>query len=212
VTLVDRWLGRLVDALRDTGRLDDTLLVVLSDHGHNLGREGDEGLVSKQGHPMTRAVADLVLLVRRPDGADAGAVSDALLANHDVVATMLELAGVELPGERDGISVPPGAAGRDYVTIGWGPLVTVITDEWWFNASIWGEGPLLYDLRADTGLDEDLAGARPDVCAELLELAVADAGGEIPAAFVEYHNRPGCTPFEDITEHWQSGVLGPARR
>jgi hypothetical protein len=34
----------------------------------------------------------------------------------------------------------------------------------------------------------------------LLSLAVADAGGMIPADFAHYHDKPGCTPFEDRSQ------------
>ena len=36
----DSWLGRLVDALDETGRLDDTVVIVISDHGDMLGDRG----------------------------------------------------------------------------------------------------------------------------------------------------------------------------
>ncbi|MBC7237265.1 MAG: sulfatase, partial [Chloroflexi bacterium] len=73
VTMVDRWFGHLMETLANTGRLEDTVVAVISDHGHNIGHEpGDKGLVSKQGHPMTHAVADLVFMVRHPKGEAAG--------------------------------------------------------------------------------------------------------------------------------------------
>ena len=53
---------------------------------------------------------------------------------------------------------------REHVTVGWGPLVTVITDEWWYNANIWGEGELLYRVREDPNLEHSLAADRPEVC------------------------------------------------
>ena len=40
VTLVDRWLGELFEALRRMGRLDDTLLIFTSDQGEPLGEHG----------------------------------------------------------------------------------------------------------------------------------------------------------------------------
>ena len=202
VTMVDRWFGTFMETLRATGRLDDTLVAVISDHGHNLGIDpGDKGLISKQGHPMTHAVADLVMMVRHPGGEGAGTACDRLVYNHDLTATLLALAGQSMPEPIDGLSfwpalAPDAPAPRDHLTIGWGPLVTVITDEWWYNASIWGEGPLLYDVREDRRLERNLAAEQPEICERLRALAVADAGGEIPAAFKDYHDKPGCTPFE----------------
>jgi len=40
VRSMDDWLGRLLDTLTEGGRLDDTLLVVTSDHGENFGEGG----------------------------------------------------------------------------------------------------------------------------------------------------------------------------
>lgn len=202
VTMVDRWFGHLVETLRSTGRLEDSVVAVISDHGHNIGHEpGDKGLVSKQGHPMTHAVADLVMMIRHPAGQGSGSVCDGLCYNLDLTATLLALVGVTPWTPIDGIDLWPiaveGKPARPYVTIGWGPLVTVITDRWWYNASIWGEGELLYDVRQDPDLTTSLATERPDVCSELLGLAVTDAGGSIPEDFVRYHDKPGCTPFED---------------
>jgi arylsulfatase A-like enzyme len=215
VTMVDRWFGHFMDALRSSGRLETTVVAVMSDHGHNLGYEpGDKGLVSKQGHPMTHAVADLVLMVRDPTGRAAGTACDGLIYRHDVVVTLLALAGVRLSGVRDAIDFWPAVlgegSGRSHVTIGWGPLVTVITDEWWFNASIRGDGRLLYCVWEDSELVENLAELHPGICEQLAELAVQDAGGAIPREFAAYYDQPGCTPFEDVSLRWRR-VHGQAR-
>ena len=202
VTMTDRWFGYFLETLRNSGRLDDSVVAVISDHGHNVGHEpGDKGLISKQGHPMTHAVADLVLMVRHPQGEGAGTMHTGLLYNLDLTATLYSLAGIEPSTPLDGIDFWPQVLSqeqrlRDHVTIGWGPLVTVITDEWWYNANIWGEGELLYDLGTDPALQHSLAGERPALCRELCDLAVQDAGGSMPADFANYHDRPGCTPFE----------------
>ena len=202
VTMVDRWFGSFVKTLRDTGLLDTSLVAVISDHGHNIGHEpGDKGLISKQGHPMTHSVADLVLMIRHPEGQGAGTTYDGLIYNLDVTSTFFALSGVEPWGPLDGIDLWPrvlkGESAREHVTIGWGPLVTVITDEWWYNANIWGEGELLYRVREDPDLEHSLAESRPEVCKAMLDRAIQDAGGSIPPEFINYHDKPGCTPFED---------------
>ena len=144
VTLCDRWFGHFMEQLELSGRADDTVVIVASDHGHNLRYPDDKGLISKQGHPLTRAVADLVLLVRYPDRARAGETYDGLVTNTDIAATVLATGGVEGPTE--GRDIGPALrenlpSHRSHVSIGWGPLMTVITDDWWCNATIWGEAP-----------------------------------------------------------------------
>ena len=123
-------------------------------------------------------------------------------ADNDLVRkALLELRG-DPWGLLDGIDLwPKVVAGdglaREHVSLGWGPLMTVITDDWWYNANIWGEGELLHDVSGDPDLEHSVAEENPKVCAEMLDLAVQDAGGSIPEAFSVYHNKPGCTPFED---------------
>jgi len=203
VTMVDRWFGHFTETLKRAGRLDDSVVAVISDHGHNIGHEpGDKGLVSKQGHPMTHAVADLVMLIRHPSGQGAGTAYGGLVYNLDLTSTLLSLIGLRPWKPLDGIELWPTVLGddgtaREHVTVGWGPLVTVVTDDWWYNANIWGEGELLYAVQEDPYLEHSMADERPEVCAELLSLAVADAGGTVPADFSAYHDKPGCTPFED---------------
>jgi arylsulfatase A-like enzyme len=203
VTLFDRWFGYFIETLDTAGWLDNSVVAVISDHGHNIGHEpGDKGLVSKQGHPMTHAVADLVMMLRHPEGQAAGTQCHGLVYNFDLTSTLYGLAGVTPPRPIDGLDLWPRVLSgesdfRQHVTVGWGPLVTVITDEWWYNANIWGEGELLYDVTSDPDLQHSLAGERPDVCRDLLALAVQDAGGQVPEAFAAYHDKPGCTPFED---------------
>jgi arylsulfatase A-like enzyme len=203
VTMVDRWFGSFIETLRDTGLLDTSVVAVISDHGHNIGHEpGDKGLISKQGHPMTHAVADLVLMVRHPQGQAAGMTYNGLVYNLDLTSTIFGLTGVQPWKPLDGFNFwPKVLAGderaREHVTVGWGPLVTVVTDEWWYNANIWGEGELLYHLPDDPNLEHSLAEEQPQACQDLLALAVQDAGGSIPPEFVNYHDKPGCTPFED---------------
>ena len=203
VTLFDRWFGEFMETLRTTGLMENSAVAVISDHGHNLGRDpGDKGLVSKQGHPMTHGVADLVMMLRHPDGQAAGTTYDGLVYNLDLTATLLSLADIKPWGPLDGIDLWPkvlakDGSAREHLSVGWGPLITVITEKWWYNANIWGEGELLYDANGDPDLEHSVAEENPKVCAEMLDLAVQDAGGSIPEEFSVYHNKPGCTPFED---------------
>lgn len=198
VTLVDKWLGHFVDTLDDLGLRDDTLLMVVSDHGHYLG---EQGLISKQGHPLSRGVADLVFMVRHPDGLGAGAVRDQFVSHTDIPATILSYADVEPADELEGTDILPivaddTASHRDHVTVGWGSFVMVRDDRYWYNAFIWGERPRLFDLAADPWLERNIAADHPDICARYHEIALDDAGGDFPAYLrhMAAARDPGCTP------------------
>jgi arylsulfatase A-like enzyme len=208
VTLMDRWLGKFLETLRAAGRMDDSMIFLMSDHGHNLGIEpGDKGIISKQGQPMTHAVADLVMMMRDPQGEGAGTYCDALCYNVDITSTVLAMLGVTPPNPIDGVDLRPwiksNAKGRDYVTVGYGPIITTITDQWWYNASIWGESPLLYKINEDPNLVNNLAAQFPEVCEQLRMLAVKDAGGQIPESFKTFTWMQGCSPLiGDMTTPW----------
>jgi arylsulfatase A-like enzyme len=201
VTMADRWFGHFMEALKLSGRLEDTIVAIISDHGHNLGHEPEDmGLIGKQGHPMTRAVADLVMMVRHPSGQGAGMECNKLVYDHDLSCTLLQLAGISPGSQMEGLDfweavMDSSRETREYTTIGWGSLITVINDRWWYNANIWGDGSLLFDLKADPKFERNLADRHPDICKELLELAVKDAGGKIPEHFSDLRDTPPCKLF-----------------
>jgi len=195
-TLVDRWLGHFMESLRSSGRLDDTVVALISDHGHNLG---DASLTGKQGYPLTRAVADLIMMIRHPAGESAGTRCDALCYNLDLTVTLMKTLGEEVPEQMEGIDLWPVVRGekpgRDHVTVAWGPEVTFIDDTWWCNDVFWGGAPLLHDLHSDPGLTRNVAGRYPEVTKRAVEKFREDAGGEFPVWLRECPRSPGCTPI-----------------
>ena len=195
-TLVDRWLGHFLDALHVSGRTEATIVAVISDHGHNLG---DSNLTGKQGHPLTRAVADLIMMIRHPSAEAAGSRCDALCYNFDLTTTLMALLGEPIPDQMQGLDLWPVVRGkkpgRDHVTIAWGPYITFVDDTWWCNAKFWGDDPLLYDLKKDPELARNLADQHPDVVRRAVEIFREDAGGEFPEWLGADQGRPGCTPI-----------------
>ncbi len=195
-TLTDRWLGHFMAALRSSGKLDDTVVALISDHGHNLG---DAGLTGKQGYPLTRAVGDLIMMIRHPDGEAAGAKCDALCYNFDLTTTLMNMLGKQPTDQMQGIDLWPVVRGekpaRDHVTVGWGPEVTYIDDKWWCNDAFWGVNPLLYDLQSDSELTRNLAADHPEVVQKAVDIFRKDAGGDFPDWLRNWQRSPGCTPI-----------------
>ncbi len=200
-TMVDRWLGHFMEALRSSGRLDDTVVAVISDHGHNLG---DSGLTGKQGYPLTRAVGDLIMMIRHPAGEAAGTECAALCYNFDLTVTLMEMLGQEISPQMQGIDLWPVVRGeqpgRSHVTVAWGPEVTYIDERWWCNDVFWGGDPLLYDLERDPELTRNIAGDHPDVIARAVEVFREDAGGDFPDWLRGWQRSPGCTPILSAEE------------
>src|ERR687883_1730113 len=92
VTMTDRWLGRFLDRMEDLDLFDNTLLILLSDHGI---AHGEHGVVGKLPYTLWPEVTDIPFLIRHPEGKGAGMTSDYYASTHDVAPTILGFLGVE---------------------------------------------------------------------------------------------------------------------
>jgi arylsulfatase A-like enzyme len=131
LSMIDAWVGRVLDAL-DRNRLWDTTAVFLcTDHGHYLGEKDVWG---KPAVPIYEPLGHIPLLVAWP-GATPRQIP-ALTTNVDLCATWLDLFGAELPQRRHGRSLLPLLCGstetvRDWALAGvWGREVHLMTREW----------------------------------------------------------------------------------
>jgi choline-sulfatase len=165
VGIIDDGVGRIVDSLAATGRLDDTWILYTSDHGE-MG--GDHGLMSKCVfyEPSMR----VPLIVRPPRGA-ARRVDDSLVDQLDIPATIRAIAGAPDVAGSDGRSrLDPDRRRRDVsVSENWG-FAAFVTDRYKLVVDEDRVAPCqLFDLHADPTEDHDLV-ADPDAKAVVDEL------------------------------------------
>lgn len=97
---VDHQVGRFLAALDRTGQAPNTIVVFISDHGESLG---EHGLYSKR--TMYEGAVRVPWLVRWPQRIQAGLTIHTPVAGVDLVPTLLDLAGVPLPGPVHGRSL-----------------------------------------------------------------------------------------------------------
>lgn len=174
VTHVDHHLGRLLDALNDFGLSDDTLVVVLSDHGTELW---DHGEVRKGFHGVRyRHNAEILCAVRFPGGEHAGRRVEGFVLSHDIVPTLLDLAGVPHP-PMDGENLMPLVTGesvdwRDHIVTGWANVgrstrAAVRTADFAYtcDADAADLDEFLFDVQADPGEMRNIAPDRPEITA-----------------------------------------------
>lgn len=103
ITEIDHHVGRMVAALRAHGELERTLVVFTADHGEMLG---DHWLLGKE--CFFREAFHVPLIVRDPSpGAVRGRVIDAFTEHVDLMPTILERIGQEVPLQCDGHSLVP---------------------------------------------------------------------------------------------------------
>ncbi len=103
VSAVDEQLGRVLDTLRALGMWDDTMVIVTSDHGEQLGDQGTLG----KGGPFESSY-HIVGIVRDPRHPEAhGTVVTDFTENVDLFPTVCDAIGVEVPSQCDGMPLTP---------------------------------------------------------------------------------------------------------
>ena len=100
VAYADELVGRLLAPLRAKGTLEHTIVAVTADHGEGLGEHGEQ----EHGFFLYRETVRVPLVLRLPGGARAGLRVSGTVAQVDLPATLLDLAGVSATG-MDGVSL-----------------------------------------------------------------------------------------------------------
>ena len=104
---VDESLGRILQTLENLGTLDETVVVVTSDHGYFYGEHG----LSDERRLAYEETLRIPLLVRFPPRVARGSVVEPMALTIDLAPTFLELGGAE-PGAVDGMSLAPLLTGK----------------------------------------------------------------------------------------------------
>lgn len=176
VRYADEHVGRWLNALADAGVLDNTAVMISSDHGETLGELG----TYCDHHFADEHTTHVPLILHWPgiDGAEGGQVARGLHYQLDVAATAVELAGGNPAPGWDGSSfaeeLRAGAepAGRDHLILShgaWTAQRAVRTEGWLYLRSFHDgfhglDDTLLFDLDDDPHEQHDVSGAHPDVC------------------------------------------------
>lgn len=90
ITLIDDWVGKILDQLDAKGELDNTWILFNSDHGEMLG---DHGLSSKA--VFYEQAVRVPCILKPPNGTSNGINSDALVEHIDIPVTMIDIAGAK---------------------------------------------------------------------------------------------------------------------
>jgi len=104
LTMMDRWFGRLLDELKRQGILDETLIILTTDHGHMLG---EHGITGKNWFHSWNELAHIPLIVHPPGNVRAGERRTQLTQNTDLLPTLLDYFGVSFDNPIHGESWKP---------------------------------------------------------------------------------------------------------
>jgi arylsulfatase A-like enzyme len=145
LSMIDHWLGRVLDACDRLDLWRDTAFFLCTDHGHYLG---EKDLFGKPGVPVYEPLGHIPLLVAWPGVAPRSI--DALTTSVDLFATLAELFAARVPQRTHGRSLLPLVRGE----------AVRVRD--WLLCGIWGREVHLVDerlkyARGPTGANEPLS-------------------------------------------------------
>lgn len=169
IRYADEHVGRVLNALADAGVLDDTMIIVTSDHGENQGELGVYGDHMTADHITSR----VPMIICKP-GLAGGRVDTALHYQTDVGATIVEMLGREVPKHWDGQSFAESflkgeSKGRDYLVVSqmswscqravrWGDHIFIRT---WHTGFKEYPSRMLFNVAEDPHELNDLSRAQP---------------------------------------------------
>ncbi|MGB6369350.1 MAG: sulfatase-like hydrolase/transferase, partial [Thermoanaerobaculia bacterium] len=139
ISYADLWIGRLLEGAEERGLLDDTLIILIGDHGESLGDHG-ETYHTVFVYDSTQRVP---LIVKGP-GVEAGKRVDRVVSTLDIFATALEFLGLEAPESSSrvlpGLPVSPNKETSERVAYsdsmtpplryGWNAIESLRTQDW----------------------------------------------------------------------------------
>ncbi|MEW6127382.1 MAG: sulfatase-like hydrolase/transferase [Acidobacteriota bacterium] len=105
----DFHLGRLFDWLEQSGRLKDTMILIMADHGESLGERG----VLKHSSQLYNEQARIPMIIYHPD-IQPRRVAD-YVSSIDLGTTILNAVGLHYPKEAAGVSLIPLMRGEPFV-------------------------------------------------------------------------------------------------
>jgi len=92
ITHTDEMVGQIYRKLKNSKILDETLLIIISDHGEPFG---EHGTIRKYGVPVYNELAKMVFIVRYPEIIKKAGKINSYVQNTDLLPTILDILGIQ---------------------------------------------------------------------------------------------------------------------
>lgn len=181
IAYADSALSGFIAYLKKRGWYDNSLLIVVGDHGEGLGEHDED----THGVFLYDSTTRVPLILKLPGDADAGRVVHSQVRTTDILPTVLDLLHLPEPVRLDGGSLRPYFGGSSNVDrraigeteyplhFGWAPLRSVRAEGF---KLIEAPRPELYDLGPDPGEQKNIYGSQDGAVQKLRAML-----GDLPA-------------------------------
>ena len=199
IAYADEQIGRLLRNLETDGLLENTLVVLVADHGDGLGDNGEK----THGYYIYNGTMHIPIIFSMPGTIPEGEVYKGLAGHIDIAPTILDIAGIEGRGKHfQGRSLFPFDDDRapvfeylesatTFIVFKWGAQRGVRSRDWKYIS-----GPEeLYNLAEDPGEQTNLIDRRPRMADSL-----RSAMGDMLANIEIYSGEDGGSGFSTVSE------------
>lgn len=100
VSMMDHYIGKILDKLDELNLTDNTLIVFTTDHGHFYGHHG----LTAKGPFMYEDLLKIPFIVSHPQAKTRGTVSTAMQSSLDIAQTLLDICEIQTPDGMSGVS------------------------------------------------------------------------------------------------------------
>jgi arylsulfatase A-like enzyme len=183
VTRMDREIGRILTLLEDLGLTENTLVMFSSDNGPIFNGGTDSAFFQSAG-PLRGLKTMLYeggirvpMIARWPGKIEPGSETDHVSAFWDVLPTITDIVGCDVPADTDGISFLPSLLGQQekqkkhpYLYWEYNGKQAVRMGDWKAYRPGLANPLELYNLRDDIGEQKDLAAQHPEIIARIEEI------------------------------------------
>jgi arylsulfatase A-like enzyme/Tfp pilus assembly protein PilF len=186
IAYADSVLGNLVSYLKQHGRYENSLIIIVGDHGEGLGEHGEE----THGIFLYDATTHVPMIVKMPATKESapgkGKVIEGQVRTTDLLPTVVDLLGIAVPASLDGEPLQRLMGGEgasrtafgetDYpLRFGWAPLRSVRDGGFKF---IEAPRPEMYDLKADPSESKNVYASASAEAAKYRKM-IADGGSAL---------------------------------
>jgi len=180
VSMCDHWFGYFVEELKNLELYDDSLIILISDHGHSIGEHNATGKIPMFLYPE---LIDIPFMIKPPGGLNGPKrIKKSYVYDHDILPTIFGFLGKDKPDIFEGIDLSifhnesdQEIENRDYITCGFSVYALYKDDHYALITSNDRSDQKLFDLSKDPEWNDNIAEDNSDICNELYKIIKKDA-------------------------------------
>jgi len=182
--MCDHWFGWFINELKAMELYEESLIILLSDHGHCIGEHGVLGKIPRCMYPE---LVNIPCIIKPPGGMNGPKrIKKSHVYTHDILPTLFGFLEKEKDDVFDGIDLSIFLDGKDqlinnrnYITCGYNTYTLYKDDQYALITSNDESEQKLFDLRKDPEWNNNIAESNPDIWKDLFKKIVNDASGDL---------------------------------